>query len=275
MWKVKIAKNEDSPKKEVTQNQEVTITSTNISTPTTTTQDLIDNEIILPSNIKPEILEIDDSKIVIKQAKKWYYIKGVDENCDDNWECKINDNLWDEIQLCIKIWENKEICSKKIKINKNVSYKKEGKNIKIIEKSDDEDKETQTKDETEMVLNDITPWNSITDLNLDWAFEMTIKVDEVPKEKQYLLFANNWDFRLFFGKWEICFDSDLFDINPFCKSVINKEIKISRDSEWNILLYWEDAWRKVSGDIEEFKVWWVWLPILDMDSSNKIDIIIQ
>jgi len=121
----------------------------------------------------------------------------------------------------------------------------------------------------------ITPWDTINGFTLDWAFEITINVDEVPEETKYLLFANHWKFKLFFGnwiiweKWEICFQK--LWMLKFCKTVINKEIKISRDSEWNILLYWESTWRKVSWDIEEFKVWvlpvWRWL----LKFTNKIE----
>jgi hypothetical protein len=113
----------------------------------------------------------------------------------------------------------------------------------------------------------IAPWDTINGFTLNWAFEITIKVDEIPEEKQYLLFANDWKFRLFFGnwtiweKWEICFQNYSLDI--FCKTVIDKEIKISRDSDWNILLYWEFTWRKVNWDIKSFNVWilpiWTWL----------------
>jgi len=116
----------------------------------------------------------------------------------------------------------------------------------------------------------LTPWDPINGFTLDWAFEITINVDEVPEETKYLLFANNWNFKLFFGnwtiwkKWEICFQKWWIAVDTNgCKSVNDKEIKISRDSDWNILLYWKSTWKTVSWDIEEFKVWvlpiWMWI----------------
>jgi len=123
-WKVWV-KNENSPEKEVLENQEVTINSTNISTPTTTTENFTDNEIIYPSNIKPEILAIYWNIVKIKQAKKYYYIKDTNGNiwkCNENKECDTSNINTNEIKLCTKIGWIKEDCSKEIKINTNLTY---------------------------------------------------------------------------------------------------------------------------------------------------------
>ncbi len=123
-WKVWV-KNESSSEIEVLENQEVTITSTNISTPTNTTESFTDNEVILPSNIKPEIIKIENNKVIIKQAKEWYYIKDSNDNrweCNENKECDTSYINTNEIKLCTKIGWIKENCSKEIKISTNLTY---------------------------------------------------------------------------------------------------------------------------------------------------------
>jgi hypothetical protein len=106
-----------------------------------------DKEIVLPSNIKPEITKIEIDKMTISQAKEWYYIKDKNGNkwiCNSNWKCKISWLNSDEVRLCTKIWNWKESCSETIKINKDISYEDD-------EKTEEEkDKEKlETKQESE------------------------------------------------------------------------------------------------------------------------------
>ena len=125
-------------------------------------------------------------------------------------------------------------------------------------------------------LSNITPWISKT-LDLTWPFEIELEVTEIPQTKQYLLYG--WsNFKLFFWnwtvgqKWEICFDADNTDEDPFCKNPLSgNKIIISRDSSGNILLNDYDTWKNVSIINNQLYIWSVNdTSFLKMYHTNKI-----
>ena len=121
-WRVEITKETTNSSAEVTENK-VFSTSDLLEIPETPS--FTDTEITLPSNIKPEITEVETNQIVISQAKDWYYLKDELWNtweCNNSWECNINSLSSDDLKLCTKIWIEKEVCSEKIKINNEMAY---------------------------------------------------------------------------------------------------------------------------------------------------------
>jgi len=129
-WNVKVFTG--SQTKALTNKQKISINSPILPSPVNDPLiKVTKKEILLPSNIKPEITKITSTWVTISQAKEWYYIKNKDNNkweCDSNWKCSTT-WLWNEIKLCTKIWINEENCSEEIKIENQLTYEKDTKTL--------------------------------------------------------------------------------------------------------------------------------------------------
>ncbi len=134
-WKVDVINNQTPTLSgSVTNQKQIKSTSTSLSAAISASLIVPNDEILLPSNTKPEIEKIttsDSTKtITIKQAKTWDIIKDKNWNqvwtCTNIW-CSINDISIKKIKFCRVIWEEgsevKYNCSKEIKLDKNYTKK--------------------------------------------------------------------------------------------------------------------------------------------------------
>jgi len=134
-WEVEVVNNiNPTIKKTLSSQQKITSTTNTITSPATASITTSNDEILLPSNIKPEIEKITTNTsvktIAIKQAKAWDIIQNKNWNqiwtCTNTW-CTINNSTIKEIKFCRAIWKDNWIikynCSKKIDLAKNYAKK--------------------------------------------------------------------------------------------------------------------------------------------------------
>jgi len=251
-WRVEITKETTNSSAEVTENK-VFSTSDLLEIPETPS--FTDTEITLPSNIKPEITEVDWDKITISQAKDWYYIKWWE--CNSNWNCSCHSTWWNcdiewnpqEIQLCTKIWIEKEVCSEKIKINNEIAYQADlqTEEERILEELE-EQQNTETDEENQNNCENITK-------ECDWTLPDHIEVGEnyflqtCNENGELTPESKNWTYTNSISLWECeftCENGYTYDENT--KECLESTIIIS----FTIAPFWIDAnWINWNINLEE------------------------